>query len=158
MIFDEVTRMKIGECCNRDVVIIEKQAEVLEAAKLMRKHHVGDLIVVEKHDGMTRPLGIVTDRDLVVEVMAPKVPPRELTVADVMSLEIETIREEEGVWETLERMRDLGVRRMPVVDQEGSLVGLITMDDLLELLAEAMDNVTRLIKGEMRAESHLRKQ
>lgn len=149
--------MKIGECCNREVVFAEKDTEILDTAKLMKKHHVGDLVVVEKGDGVTRPVGMLTDRDLVVEVMAGEVPPKEITAADVMSLEIQTVREEEGVWETLERMRDLGVRRMPVVDGEGSLVGLITMDDLLELFAEAMDNMTQLIKGEVRRESRLRK-
>lgn len=149
--------MKIGECCNREVVIAEKQTEILDTAKLMKKHHVGDLVIVEKRNGATRPVGILTDRDLVVEVMAQEVPPNEVTAADVMSLEIVTVREEEGVWETLESMRDQGVRRMPVVDQDGSLVGLVTMDDLLELFTEAMDNMTQLIKGEVRRESRLRK-
>jgi len=149
--------MKIGEYCNRETVIAEKQMEILETAKLMRKHHVGDLIVVDRRNGVTQPVGILTDRDLVVEVMAQEVPPRELTAADVMSLEIATVREDEGIWETLEKMRDLGVRRMPVVDQDESLVGLITMDDLLDLLAEAMDNVTKLIKGEVRREARSRK-
>lgn len=154
---NEVSHMKIGECCNREVVVAEKQMEVLDTAKLMRKHHVGDLVIVEKRNGVTRPVGILTDRDLVVEVMAQEVPPGEVTAADVMSLDIATVRGEEGVWETLERMRDLGVRRMPVVDQDESLVGLITMDDLVELFTEAMDNMNQLIKGEVRKESRLRK-
>lgn len=149
--------MKIGECCNREVVVAEKQMEVLDTAKLMRKHHVGDLVIVEKRNGVTRPVGILTDRDLVVEVMAQEVPPGEVTAADVMSLDIATVREEEGVWETLERMRDLGVRRMPVVDQDESLVGLITMDDLVGLLTLAMNNMNQLIKGEVRRESRLRR-
>jgi len=149
--------MKIGECCNREVVIAEKDMEILETARLMRKHHVGDLVIVDKRNGTTVPVGILTDRDLVVEVMAQEVPPGEITAADVMSLEVQTVHEEEGIWETLERMRDLGVRRMPVIDQDGSLVGLVAMDDLLELFTEAMDNMTRLIKGEVNRESRLRK-
>lgn len=148
--------MKIGECCNRDVVIAEKRMEILDTARLMKKHHVGDLVVVEKRNGDTRPVGILTDRDLVVEVMAQEVPPNEVIAADVMSLEIATVREEEGVWETLERMRDLGVRRMPVVDKDGSLVGLITLDDLVELFTEAMDNMTRLIRSEVSKEAQHR--
>lgn len=149
--------MKIGECCNREVVVAEEHMEILDTAKLMRKHHVGDLVVVEKRNDVTRPVGILTDRDLVVEVMAQEVPPGEVTAADVMSLDIATVREEEGVWETLERMRDLGVRRMPVVDQDESLVGLITMDDLVGLLTLAMNNMNQLIKGEVRRESRLRR-
>lgn len=149
--------MKIGECCNREVVVAEKDMEILDTARLMRKHHVGDLVIVDKRNGATRPVGILTDRDLVVEVMAEEVPPNEVTAADVMSLEVATVGEEEGVWETLEKMRDLGVRRMPIVDQDGSLVGLITMDDLLELFTKAMENMSRLIKGEVNRESRLRK-
>jgi predicted transcriptional regulator len=149
--------MKIGECCNREVVVAEKDMEILETARLMRKHHVGDLVIVDKRDGASLPVGILTDRDLVVEVMAQEVPPDEIIAADVMSLDIATVREDEGVWKTLEKMRDLGVRRMPVVDQDGSLVGLVTMDDLLELFTEAMDNMTRLIKSEVKRESRLRK-
>jgi signal-transduction protein with cAMP-binding, CBS, and nucleotidyltransferase domain len=153
----EVNLMKIGQCCNRDVVIAEKHMEILDTARLMRKHHVGDLVIVEKRDGITRPVGILTDRDLVVEVMAQEVPPKEVTAADVMTLDIATVREDQGVWETLESMRDHGVRRMPVVDHDGSLMGLITMDDLLELFTEAMDNMTHLIKTEVNREAHLRK-
>lgn len=149
--------MNIGECCNREVVIGEKQMTITGIAGLMRKHHVGDLVIVEKRNGATRPVGIVTDRDLVLEILAQEVLPGEVTAGDVMSLNIDTVRQEEGIWETLERMRDLGVRRMPVVDGEGSLVGLITLDDLMEMFTEAMDNMTALIKSELRKESRLRK-
>ncbi len=102
-------------------------------------------------------MGILTDRDLVVEVLAQDVPPGEISAADVMSLELATVGEGEGVWESLERMRDLGVRRMPVVDRNGALVGLVTLDDLLELLTESMDNMAQLIKSELRKETRLRK-
>lgn len=148
--------MKIGECCNRNVVIAGANTEIPEAARLMKRHHVGDIVVVDKRKDLNVPVGILTDRDLVVEVLAQEVPEEEVTAGDVMSAEIVTIREEEGVWEALERMRDLGVRRMPVVDQDGALVGLITLDDLIELFAEAMENMTRLISGELKKESRRR--
>ena len=148
--------MKIGECCNREVIVADKDTDILEAARLMREHHVGDLVIVERRNGANHPVGILTDRDLVVEVLAQEVPPDELSAADVMSLDLATVGEEEGVWETLERMRDLGVRRMPVVDANGGLVGLVTLDDLLELLTESMDNVAQLIKSELRKETRVR--
>lgn len=148
--------MKIGEYCNRDVVVTGKDTEIVETARLMKKHHVGDLVVVENRGGANVPLGIVTDRDLVVEVMAQEVPVEEVRVEDVMSLDVATVREEEGVWETLERMRDLGVRRMPVVDQDGALVGLATSDDLLELFAEAMNNVVQMVRSELKRETRRR--
>jgi CBS domain-containing protein len=148
--------MAIGEFCNRDVVIADEVTEVTEAARLMRQHHVGDLVVCERRAGRNHPVGIVTDRDLVVEVMAEDVPAGDVTVGDVMSREIRTALEGEDVWEVLQRMRDHGVRRMPVVDGDGALVGLVTLDDLLELCGEALLNMTRLIRGEVRRESRLR--
>jgi len=148
--------MKIGECCNREVITAEKDMSIAEVARLMREHHVGDLIVVENQNGRNRPIGIVTDRDLVIEVLAQMAPLEAIRVSDVMSYEITTVAENEGLWETLERMRSLGIRRMPVVDTAGVLVGIITLDDLMELMAEAMGHVASLIRREIGKEAHRR--
>ena len=127
--------MAVGEICNREVVITEKSVSVVDAAKLMRSHHVGDLVVVEEKGGRKHPVGIVTDRDIVVEVVAAGVNADALKVGDIMGPEVATVRESEGLFEALRYMRDKGVRRMPVVDREGGLVGILTLDDLLSLLA-----------------------
>lgn len=148
--------MKIGECCNREVVVAGRDTEILEAARLMRQHHVGDLVIVEDRGGTARPVGIVTDRDLVLEVLAGEVEPGSLTLGDVMGAALATVPEDEGIWETLEKMRELGVRRMPVVDAAGALAGLVTLDDLLELLTEAMEHMTRVIRSEIKTETRLR--
>jgi CBS domain-containing protein len=148
--------MAIGEFCSRDVVIADEATEVTEAARLMRQHHVGNLVVCERRAGLNHPVGIVTDRDLVVEVMAEGVSAADVTVGDVMSRDIRTALEGDDVWDVLQRMRDHGVRRMPVVDGQGALVGLVTLDDLLELCGEALVNMSRLIRGEIRRESRLR--
>src|SRR5574340_1750409 len=128
--------MAVGELCNREVVIAEKTLSVVAAAGLMRKHHVGDLIVVEDREGRKLPVGIVTDRDIVVEVVATGVNPEALKVGDIMGPAVATVRESEGLFEALRFMRDKGVRRMPVVDGTGGLAGILTLDDLLSLLAE----------------------
>jgi CBS domain-containing protein len=148
--------MAVGEICNREVVIAEKTLSVREAALLMRNHHVGDLLVVEEKDGRKHPAGIVTDRDIVVEVVAPGVNPEALTVADIMGPEVATMLESEGVFEALRYMRDKGVRRMPVVDREGGLVGIITLDDMLSLLAEEMTELAKLVSHERQRESTAR--
>ena len=148
--------MKIGECCNREVVTAEKDMSIAEVARLMREHHVGDLIVVEIQNGRNRPIGIVTDRDLVIEVLAQMVPIDGIRVSDVMSYEITTVGENEELWETLERMRTLGIRRMPVVDVSGMLAGIITLDDLMELMAEAMGHAASLIRREISKEARRR--
>ncbi|MFN3545740.1 MAG: CBS domain-containing protein [Thiobacillus sp.] len=144
--------MPIGELCNREVVITEKSMVVTEAAQLMRTHHVGDLVVVETREGRRIPVGIVTDRDIVVEVVAAGVNPEALKVGDIMGPEVATVRESEGMFEALRYMRDRGVRRMPVVDSDGALVGILTLDDLLELLAEEMMELAKLVSHERKRE------
>ena len=148
--------MKIGECCNREVITAEKDMSITEVARLMQEHHVGDLIVVENMNGRNRPIGIVTDRDLVIEVLAQMAPVDAIRVGDVMSYDIATVGENNEMWETLELMRKLGVRRMPVVDVAGVLVGIITLDDLMELMAEAMGHIASLIRREIGTEARRR--
>ena len=148
--------MAVGEICNRDVVIAEKTLSVVDAAQLMRKHHVGDLVVVEVKDGRKHPVGIVTDRDIVVEVVAAGVNPDALKVGDIMGPEVATVREGEGLFEALRHMRDKGVRRMPVVDRDGGLVGILTLDDLLSLLAEEMTELAKLVSHERQREAAAR--
>lgn len=149
--------MAIGEICNREVVIVTRETPVPEAARLMRRYHVGDLVVVEELSGRRRPVGIVTDRDIVIEVVAMDVPAEGLTVGDIMSAEVATVRESEGVYETLRYMRDKGIRRLPVVDRDGWLQGIVTLDDLLILLAEEMGAMAKLVAREIDREQVLRK-
>jgi len=148
--------MAVGEICNREVVITEKSVSVVDAARLMRTHHVGDLVVVEEKGGRRHPVGIVTDRDIVVEVVAAGVNPDALKVGDIMGLELATLRESEGLFEALRYMRDKGVRRMPVVDRDGGLVGILTLDDLLSLLAEEMTELAKLVSHERQREATVR--
>ncbi len=149
--------MAIGEICNREVVIVTRETPVVEAARLMRQYHVGDLVVVDELSGRRRPVGIVTDRDIVIEVVAMEVDVQTLCVGDIMSAELATVRESEGVFETIRYMRDKGIRRLPVVDRDGWLQGIVTLDDLLILLAEEMGEMARLIRREMDREQASRK-
>lgn len=148
--------MAVGEICNHEVVIAEKALSVVDAAQLMRKHHVGDLVVVEEKAGRKHPVGIVTDRDIVVEVVAAGVDPDALKVGDIMGPEVATVHEGEGLFEALRHMRDKGVRRMPVVDHQGGLVGILTLDDLLGLLAEEMTELAKLVSHERQREAAVR--
>jgi CBS domain-containing protein len=145
--------MAIGEICNREVVVVQRQENILEAARLMRQHHVGDVVVVEERGGVRIPVGIVTDRDLVVEVIATEVDQSAFTVGDIMSPELATIREDAGVFETIEYMRAKAVRRMPVVSESGALVGILALDDLLELLAEELLALAKLARHEQKKET-----
>ncbi len=148
--------MAVGEICNRVVIVTGKSASVVEVAQLMRTHHVGDLVVVEERSGRNYPAGIVTDRDIVVEVVAAGVNPEALKVGDIMGPEVATVRESEGLFEALRYMRDKGVRRMPVVGSGGELVGILTMDDVLSLLAEEMTELAKLVSHERQREAVVR--
>ncbi|WP_435626449.1 CBS domain-containing protein [Candidatus Ferrigenium straubiae] len=144
--------MPVGEICNREVVIVQAGQSALEAAQLMRQHHVGDLVVVEERGGFRVPVGIVTDRDLVVEIVAPGLDPSAITVGDIMVSDLATVTENIGVFEAIQYMRTRGVRRLPVVDGNGGLVGILAVDDLLELLADELLLLAKLVKREQKKE------
>ncbi len=149
--------MPIGEICNREVVFATRDTSILETAQLMRRHHVGDLVVVDEKNDKRIPVGIVTDRDIVIEVIAKEADINSLTAGDIMGPELVTTREAEGVFETIQLMRLKGVRRMPVVDHHGGLVGIVSVDDLVELLAEEMSELAKLISREQVREAKNRK-
>lgn len=148
----------IGGICSRDVVFTTRDTTVSAAAKLMREHHVGSIVVVEQMNGGKRlPLGIVTDRDIVVEVVAPGLDAETITVGDIMTTELVTAPESEGLLETMEIMRYKGVRRIPVVDSAGQLIGIASIDDLLEVLAEEMTELAKIVTRERAHEAQARK-
>lgn len=145
--------MSIGEICNREVVITRVEDSILNAAKLMRKHYVGYVLVVHQSNGSCIPVGIITDRDLVVEILATEIDPAILTVGDIMASELATVKEDIGVFEAIRFMRIKGVRRLPVVDNDGNLVGVVTLNDLLELLVEELGLLVKLIVHEQKKEA-----
>lgn len=149
--------MPIGEICNRAVIFAKKDTSLLEAAQLMRQNHVGDLVIVDEKNGRRVPVGIVTDRDIVIEVIAKELDINALTAGDVMGPGLATARETEGVFETIQLMRLKGVRRMPIIDAHGGLAGIISIDDLIELLAEEMNELAKLISREQVRETKTRK-
>jgi len=130
--------MTVGKFCTREVIVAEKDRGVIELAQLMRKHHVGNVIVVEKQGDLVVPVGIITDRDIVVELIAGQVDLGLLSTGDIMSPELITAIETESIWDTLQRMRRRGIRRLPVVNEEGGLEGILTVDDIIELLADEL--------------------
>ena len=136
--------MRIGEICTVQTIYCTRDETVQGAALLMRKHHVGDLVVVDQADGERVPIGIITDRDIVVSVIALGLDPASLLVGDIMSDDLLTTSEDDDVYETIERMRARGIRRVPVVGSGGGLSGIVSVDDLLEFLAEEMGELSRI--------------
>jgi len=145
--------MPIGEFCNREVVYATRETSIPEAAQLMRQYHVGDLVVVDEIDGKRMPVGIVTDRDMVIEIISQSLDFNEFSVGDIMSPQLVSVQENEGVFEAIRLMRAKGIRRIPVVNQEGGLEGIVSADDILDLLAEEMAELAKVAPREQEREA-----
>lgn len=148
--------MSAGEYCNREVVIIGRDESLRDAVELFRKYHVGSLVVVEEQRGMKVPVGMVTDRDIVIEVIAEGVDINAVTAGDIMSDRLISVREATSLPDALGVMQGNGVRRVPVVDERGGLLGILTVDDVIELVSEQMTRLTGVITNELRHERQRR--
>ena len=127
-----------GEICSRIVTIAPREMAIDDAAGLMRAHHVGCLVVVDDGPAGRRPLGILTDRDIVTAVVARRIDAGRVTVGDVMVTTLHTARSSDSMMDLMRLMRAKGVRRLPVLGPEGELVGLVTLDDVLDVLAQQL--------------------
>lgn len=148
--------MRVGEYCNREVVVIEQDGSITEAARIMREYHVGNVIIVRSENGKQIPLGILTDRDIALEIVATSTDPETLRVGDAMSYELTTVNEDDDLMQLIEIMRDKGIRRVPVVDLDEALVGIITVDDLLDLLSEVFIDIVHLVDRQRKREERTR--
>lgn len=144
--------MNVGQVCNREVIVVSRDASILKACRLMRQFHVGALLVADERGGQRYPAGIITDRDIVVELLAEELPLNKISVGDAMSFDLLTAEENDDLLVTIKRMRSRGVRRAPVVSADGSLIGLLAVDDLIELLAEQLTDLVTLIANEQSRE------
>lgn len=148
--------MEVGKLCTIDTVCCTRDETVQGAALLMRQHHVGDIVVVDEPDGERSPVGIVTDRDIVVSVIALGLDPLGLQVGDIMSDDLLVAGEHEDVDALIERMRLRGIRRVPVVGEDGRLAGIVSVDDLLGYLAEEMEDLSRISPYQQNHERRVR--
>lgn len=149
--------MSVGAFCTRIVVFIGQDESAVEAAKLMRERHTGSLVVVaDARRGAFDPVGMITDRDLVVEVVAQEVDVDSVSVKDIMATNPVIAREEDSLHDTLKNMRARGVRRVPVIDTEGQISGVLSIDDIISLLASELNDVDSLILREQERERELR--
>jgi CBS domain-containing protein len=143
--------MTVGKFCNRDVVVTRKESTIMEVARLMRQHHVGDIVIVDDNGDQPKPIGIITDRDIVMQLVACDVSLDDVLAGDIMSFELVTVHEQDSIWDAMNLMRTKGIRRLPVVNKENGLEGIITIDDLHELLG---DELMLLAKVPFREQLH----
>ena len=149
--------MRVGDICTRDSVCIGLSASLRDAAETMRQHHVGAVVVVtEQPDGGCRPVGILTDRDIVLSVVAKGVEAENVTVADAMTTSISSCKASQGVFEAIDIMSARGVRRLPVLDSGGGLVGVVSADDIHALFSAKLCTLSEAMLHEQVRESELR--
>ena len=140
--------MHIGEICKIDVPTVAKGTSVREAAQLMEENCVGNVVVVEDCENKSNPCGILTDRDIVLNVVA-KDKDLEMSVEEVMSKDLLIIKKEFGLQETIEKLQEKAVRRAPIIDENNKVIGMATLDDILPLLAKEMYCVAELITSQL---------
>jgi CBS domain-containing protein len=148
--------MQAGDVCNREVIVIQADESVQVAAELMRRHHVGDVVLYREEGGRRIPTGIVTDRDLVVEVLVPGLDPTALAVRDIVTSPLSVARTDDSLFDALERMRAKAVRRLPVVDADGALAGILTMDDVIGLFTEMQVRLWAVVERQREREERRR--
>ena len=149
--------MRIGDICSHSVVTCRRDTRVAEVAKMMRDRHVGAIVVVDSRtDQRPCPVGILTDRDLVVQVMAQGVNTDDLLAGDLIGGLLTRANERETVYDAVWHMRGHGVRRLPVVDEHDGLVGILAVDDVMRVLAEAMVDVSRTVPQQIEKERSVR--
>lgn len=148
--------MSVDKICTHNVATIAADSGIAEAAVRMRQAHVGDLIVTEYRDGRETPIGIVTDRDIVLEIIAEQVAPDSVKIGDIMSTDLVTVHADNGVEFAVAQMHKAGVRRVPVVGRHGELTGVLSLDDVLQHLANALAHAAEALSGAQRKETRLR--
>ena len=137
----------VDSYCVRNVVTATRETPVARCAQLMHDEHVGGLVIVDEHDGRSISVGMITDRDIAIEVVAFGVDAQTLTAGDIMAGELAIARDDEDLLRVLATMREHGVRRLPVVGADGSLMGIVTADNLWEVLAEEVDGLARVVRA-----------
>jgi CBS domain-containing protein len=137
----------IGTVCRRRIVSVNAESTLIEAAALMREHHVGSLaIVTESREGKS-VTGIVTDRDLVIDVLARGLDASKVLISDLASRSVVGVSEEDDLGDALAVMQANGVRRLLVTNREEHVVGIVSLDDLMDACASQLDGLAKVIRS-----------
>ena len=136
--------MSLGNLCRREIICVDPRTTVKEAAKLMEEKNIGSTIVVQERT----PIGILTDRDILLRVMNRGLDPEKTSVDEVMTKQIVILKEDMGLFEALQKVKGKGIRRFPIVDSNGNLQGIMTLDDIFYLLGKEMSDVASIIENE----------
>ncbi len=147
---------KVADYCSHAVASVDREMPVVDCARRMHDDHVGSLVVVDTSSGRKLPIGMLTDRDIALEVVAFEMDAGALTASDIMSTSLALAREDDDLLAALATMRSHGVRRLPVVDEAGVLTGILAADDLLAVMAEEVNGLAQVIGAQAVRERTLR--
>lgn len=150
-------QLTAGDICKHKVTVGYRQTSLVAAAQLMREDHVGSVVVVDEDNGSRRVCGMVTDRDIVMAVVATGLQPEPLCLEDIMSQRLVTVVEADSLTDLMRAMRDHGVRRLPVVNAGSELIGIVTMDDVLKILVRELNMLIGTMDTAIRQEHVLRR-
>lgn len=140
--------MLIGKLCKLNVVTASVHSSVYEIVSLMKKNNIGDVIIINNED-IKVPVGIITDRDIVIRVVADAINPKEITAGDIMSNNLLILNEYQSIQEAIDMMCAKGVRRAPVVNDAGALIGIISVDDLVLFIVNIVESYGKLIRKQI---------
>lgn len=144
--------MLLKDLCTTDVVCCGRDTSISQLAHLLRGRHAGDVVVVDDPDGERVPAGMVTDRDIVLKVLGMGQDPQRVNAGQIMHSPVVTAGEGEDSRVAIARMRAHGVRRLPVTGNGGRLVGIVTLDDLLRMVAADVASLVELVGKEQDVE------
>lgn len=147
--------MWLKSICKTNVVVAEKNSSLKLISELMLKHHVGSVVVVEGFNGKRIPCGIITDRDIAL-ALGSAFKPQEIGVEQIMRSHPITIKSSEGLFEAAVKMREYGVKRLPVVTDDGALFGIICADDILTLMSQEINNLSQITETQIKIENGIR--
>ena len=147
--------MNVAEVMTRNVTYVTEDAPLVDVARTMREDHVGDVVVTRQGEPGNRPIGILTDRDIVIQVVAEDAPLDSLVAGDAMSRELVTVQDNASLAEAAAQMGQHGIRRLPVTDQDGLLIGLLSMDDVLAQLGALLDNLADVVRFQQQIEEEI---
>ena len=148
--------MNLSKLGNKRVVTVTKDMALEEAARLMREYHVGDVVVVEKRGEWKVPIGMLTDRDIVMATTAFGVSPTKLAAGDLMTTNIVTAKEHDSLTHVIKLMKEHGVKRVPLVGTQHEVVGIVALDDVMALLASELSALAEVGKKQTQVESQRR--
>ena len=140
--------MSLERVCRKEVVTVPPHTNLLEVTRLLRSQHVGSVVVVDDH----RPVGILTDRDIIVKVVAEEKDPKAIQAYEIMTTNPALVNINLDPLDATRIMRDRGLRRLPVVDENRHLLGILTLDDVLDLLGKEAANLAEAVHTELAKE------